>query len=144
MCRSCLCVQICATCAICTVFLRLVSFLPAHYVKNVSWKKHVHYVAEFEHSPDFVSNTSVTTTPMAAYLSPTDLFIRYITVVPKGPLLSNMSHLGTTDIIVFSGICFGTYFTIQIILIPIYIGIQYIVFQSCPSRARDCSITDNN
>ena len=43
-------------------------------------------------------------------------------VVSKGPLLSNMSHLGTTNIIVFSGICFGTYFTIQIILIPIYIS----------------------
>ena len=55
--------------------------------------------------------------------------------MPKGLLLSNMSHLGTKNVIVFSGIWFSTYFTIQIILIPIYIGIQYIVFQLCPSRA---------
>ena len=65
-------------------------------------------------------------------------------VVLKAPLLSNMLHLSTTDINVFSGICFSTYFTIQIVLIPIHIGIQYIVIQSCPSCARDCSITDDN
>ena len=37
-------------------------------------------------------------------------------VVSKAPLLSNMPHLGTTDINVFSGICFSTYFTVQVIL----------------------------
>ena len=65
-------------------------------------------------------------------------------VATKAPLLSNMHNLGTTDINLFSGICFSAYFTIQIILITIHIGIQYIVFQSCPNCARDCSITDNN
>ena len=44
-------------------------------------------------------------------------------VVPRVPILSNRPHLGTTDIHVFSGICFSTYFTIPFILIPIYIGI---------------------
>ena len=46
-----------------------------------------------------------------------------VTVVPRVPILFNRPHLGTTDISIFSGICFSTYFTIQFILIHIYIGI---------------------
>ena len=65
-------------------------------------------------------------------------------VAPKAPLLFNMPHLSTKYINVFLGICFSNHFTVQFDLLPIHIGIKYIVFQLCPSRAQGCSITYNN
>ena len=58
---------------------------------------------------------------------------RALCIVPKASILPNRPHLGTTDISVFSGICFSAYFTILFILTPIYIvGVRYIVFQIVP------------
>ena len=41
--------------------------------------------------------------------------------MPRDSILPTRPHLGTTDINVFSGICFSTYFTILFILTPTYL-----------------------
>ena len=46
-----------------------------------------------------------------------------VPVVQRVPILPNRPDFDTTNINVFLGICFSTYFTIQFILIPIHIGI---------------------